>query len=108
MEPTAEHIANRRKVIRALKRSKRQCVGFEFGAKGSCCAIGVAIRTLLGIRDDHQLVAYENDDRNAWSDVNRLLGFHDTDREMEFLWRANDQRELTLPEIGAECEKRWL
>jgi hypothetical protein len=124
LELTREQIdANRRKVIRALKRSKNQCQGNTFdGVK--VCAIGAACRALLGIQNEHQYDLYEADGRDAWQDVATLLGletgawqdgaetltflWQDGAETLTFLWHLNDRQKLTLPEIGAECERDWF
>jgi len=108
LELTQEQIdANRRKVIRALKRSKHQCFGTLFEDR-AVCAVGCAARALLGIQNESQAEAYGQS--RIYGEIERLLGYIDVGgNSLRWLWRLNDgHRALTLPEIGAECERRWF
>jgi hypothetical protein len=98
---TEEINANRRKYITALRRSKRQCTG-ELFVGDRVCAVGVAARTFLGIRNEKQCAAYGLG--NAYDQVEKVLGLEDSD----YLWHMNDREYLTFREIADRCEADWF
>lgn len=112
-----EVMANRRKYVASLRRTKRQCQG-ELFVGLHCCAVGLAARTLFGIKheDDYEAKLRESPDLNVYGDVSEALGIGDgfgsapqgsRGLQIDDLWHWNDRDELTFDQIADKLVEVW-
>lgn len=116
MKYTAEEIkANREKYISSLRRSRRQCQTELFEGQ-HCCAIGVAVRALFGIKNEDDYNARLAADRHldVYGDVADALGIGDgfgslpgASLRIDDLWKWNDRDDLTFNQIADKLVEEW-